>query len=88
MADNTSLLLSARQFDFSRLFDMIEEEDIGTPRLTDFIAKSVTDLNGGVYYQAPRYLDIAADPSNLDLLDARRMSPSLRLPIEIAHHRR
>ena len=26
---------------------------------------------GGVYYQAPRYLDIAADPSNLDLKSER-----------------
>ncbi len=45
MADNTSLLLSARQFDFSNLFKAIGENDIGTPRLTDVIAKSVTDLN-------------------------------------------
>jgi hypothetical protein len=45
VADNTSLLLSARKFDFSRLFDAIGEKDIGTQRLTDFIAKSVTDLN-------------------------------------------
>jgi hypothetical protein len=45
VADNTSLLLSARQFDFSNLFEQIEELDIGTQRLTDFIAKSVTDLN-------------------------------------------
>ncbi|GFE82093.1 membrane protein [Steroidobacter agaridevorans] len=45
VADNTSLLLSARQFDFSNLFEAIDENDIGTPRLTDFIMKSVTDLN-------------------------------------------
>ncbi len=45
VADNTSLLLSARQFDFSRLFEAIEELDIGRQRLTDFIGKSVTDLN-------------------------------------------
>lgn len=45
VADNTSLLLSARQFDFGDLFEAIEELDIGTQRLTDFIAKSVTDLN-------------------------------------------
>ena len=45
VADNTSLLLSARQFDFSNLFEAIEELDIGTQRLTDVIAKSVTDLN-------------------------------------------
>ena len=45
VADNTSLLLSARQFDFSNLFEAIDEKDIGTQRLTDLIAKSVTDLN-------------------------------------------
>ena len=45
VADNTSLLLSARQFDFSRLFEEIEELDIGRQRLSDFIAKSVTDIN-------------------------------------------
>ena len=45
VADNTSLLLSARHFDFSNLFEAIDEKDIGKQRLTDFIAKSVTDLN-------------------------------------------
>jgi len=45
VADNTSLLLSARQFDFSNLLEAIGENDVGTPRLTDFIVKSVTDLN-------------------------------------------
>lgn len=45
VTENTSLLLSARKFDFSNLFDAIDEKDIGTSRLTDIIAKSVTDLN-------------------------------------------
>ncbi|MET0291587.1 MAG: TonB-dependent receptor [Steroidobacteraceae bacterium] len=45
VADNTSLLLSARRFDFSRLFDLIDEKDIGVQRLTDVIVKSVTELN-------------------------------------------
>jgi outer membrane receptor for ferrienterochelin and colicin len=45
IADNTSLLLSARKFDFSKLFKAIGEDDIGTPRMTDVILKSVTDLN-------------------------------------------
>jgi hypothetical protein len=45
VADNTSLLLSARKFDFNNLFDAIGENDIGSPRLTDVILKSVTDLN-------------------------------------------
>jgi len=45
VADNTSVLLSARKFDFSNLFKVIGEDDIGTPRMTDVIMKSVTDLN-------------------------------------------
>jgi len=45
VADNTSVLLSARKFDFSNLFKAIGEESIGTPRITDVILKSVTDLN-------------------------------------------
>jgi hypothetical protein len=45
VADNTSLLLSARRFDFSNLFEAIDEKDIGTPRMTDVIGKSVTELN-------------------------------------------
>lgn len=45
VADNTTVLLSARQFDFGRLFDIIEEADIGEAKLTDVILKTVTDLN-------------------------------------------
>ncbi len=45
VADNTSLLLSARKFDFNKLFKAIGENDIGSPRLTDVIVKSVTELN-------------------------------------------
>lgn len=45
VADNTRVLVSARQFDFSNLFEAIDEKDIGVQRLKDFIAKSVTDLN-------------------------------------------
>jgi outer membrane receptor protein involved in Fe transport len=45
VAGNTSLLLSARKFDFGNLFKAIGENDIGTPRLADFIAKSVTDIS-------------------------------------------
>lgn len=115
--ENTSLLLSARQFDFSNLLEAIDENDVGTPRLSDFIVKSVTDLNadhrlemlaihvnvygrenGDAYeWDERRGVNII---EGLDeplptignqvriLLDARRMSRSLRLPIEIAHHRR
>src|SRR5690606_22941787 len=45
VADNTSLLLSARKFDFNKLFKAIGENDISSPRLTDVIVKSATDLN-------------------------------------------
>ncbi len=40
--DNTSLLLSARQYDFSRIFDLVGAEDIGTPELTDVILKTTS----------------------------------------------
>jgi hypothetical protein len=45
VADNTSVLLSVRSFDFSNLFETIGEEDIGEPKLADVIFKSVTDWN-------------------------------------------
>jgi hypothetical protein len=41
---DTSLLFSARQFDFGRVFDLVGEDDIGTPELTDLILKTTTDL--------------------------------------------
>jgi hypothetical protein len=43
VADNTSVLMSARSFDFSTLLDAIGENDLGVPRLTDLIFKSVTE---------------------------------------------
>lgn len=46
VSDNTSVLLSARKFDFNKLFKAIGENDIGSPQLTDVILKSVTDLGG------------------------------------------
>lgn len=45
VADNTDVLFSARNFDFSTLFDAIGDNDNGVPRLTDVIFKSVTQLN-------------------------------------------
>jgi len=44
---DTSLLFSARQFDFGRVFDAVGEEDIGEPELTDVILKSSTNLDSG-----------------------------------------
>ncbi len=43
--DDTTLFFSARQFDFGRVFEMIEELDIGQPKLTDVILKTVTTLD-------------------------------------------
>lgn len=47
VAGNTSVLMSARSFDFSTLLNAIGENDVGVPRLTDLIFKSVTELNAG-----------------------------------------
>jgi hypothetical protein len=41
---DTSLLFTARQFDFGRVFELVGEDDIGTPELTDVILKTTTDL--------------------------------------------
>ncbi|MEO1574214.1 MAG: carboxypeptidase regulatory-like domain-containing protein [Pseudomonadota bacterium] len=43
--DGTTIYATARQFDFGRVFDFIDEKDIGTPQLTDVILKTATELN-------------------------------------------
>lgn len=44
--DDTSVLFSARTFDFSKVLDAVgEDNSIGTPQLTDVIFKTVTELN-------------------------------------------
>ena len=43
--DNTSVILSARYFDFGRLFRTIGQNDIGDPEFSDVIFKSVTDIS-------------------------------------------
>jgi hypothetical protein len=43
--DGTTMYFTARQFDFGRVFDMIEELDIGQPKLTDVVLKTVTSLD-------------------------------------------
>ncbi|HKX98510.1 MAG TPA: TonB-dependent receptor [Steroidobacteraceae bacterium] len=45
--DDTTMFLTARQFDFGNVFEMIEELDIGDPELTDVILKTVTTLDSG-----------------------------------------
>ena len=39
------MFLTARSFDFGRVFDMIDEKDIGQPELSDFIVKTVTEVD-------------------------------------------
>ena len=41
----TTLFFTARQFDFGRVFRTIEELDIGQPKLTDVVLKTVTSLD-------------------------------------------
>jgi hypothetical protein len=43
--DDTTLFLTARSFDFGRVFDIIDEKDIGQPELSDFILKTVTEID-------------------------------------------
>ena len=45
MASNTSLLISARYFDFGNVFKLIGQEDIGDPEVSDLIFKSVTEVS-------------------------------------------
>lgn len=45
LSGNTSVLMSARYFDFGNLFKVIGQKDIGDPELADVLFKSVTDLN-------------------------------------------
>ncbi|MEL7449018.1 MAG: TonB-dependent receptor [Pseudomonadota bacterium] len=43
--ENTTMFMQARQFDFGQLFDIIGQEDIGSPVMTDFIAKTHTQVD-------------------------------------------
>ena len=45
--DNTSMLFSARQLNFGRLFEMIGLDDVGEPELTDIILKTTTAFDSG-----------------------------------------
>ncbi len=45
--DDTTMFLTARSFDFGRVFDQIDEKDIGQPELTDIVLKTVTRLDDG-----------------------------------------
>lgn len=45
LREDTSVIFTARRFDFSNLFDLIGEGAIGEPVLTDVILKTHTDIN-------------------------------------------
>ena len=45
LREDTSVIASLRQFDFGRLFNVIGENDIGSPVMTDFIFKTHTRIN-------------------------------------------
>ncbi|MCC5879637.1 MAG: TonB-dependent receptor [Idiomarina sp.] len=45
LTEGATMLVSARRLDFGRLFETIEELDIGEPVLRDIIVKSVTPIN-------------------------------------------
>lgn len=82
--EGTTLYFTARQFDFGRVFETIEELDIGQPKLTDIVLKTVTALDAenkieflGIY--APeRYTrnvdNVVASPNfeDVSLIDTRQ----------------
>ena len=43
--DDTTMFVQARRFDFGQLFDIIGEDDIGSPIMTDVIVKTNTPIN-------------------------------------------
>lgn len=43
--DNTTMFMQARQFDFGQLFELIGQEDLGAPVMTDVIAKTHTRID-------------------------------------------
>jgi hypothetical protein len=45
VSDDTSVFFTARRFDFGNVFELIGQEDIGTPEVTDIILKTTTELS-------------------------------------------
>ncbi len=43
--DDTTMFLTGRSFDFGRVFETIDQADIGSPELSDFIVKTVTEFD-------------------------------------------
>ncbi len=43
-SEDTSVFFTARRFDFGNIFELIGQDDIGTPKVTDIILKTTTQL--------------------------------------------
>ena len=71
--DDTTMFLTARSFDFGRVFDMIDEKDIGQPELSDFILKTVTEIDDRNSFEV---LAIAAPESYTRDIDNVLESPN------------
>lgn len=71
--DDTTLFLTARSFDFGRVFDIIGEKDIGQPELSDFILKTVTEVDSRNSFEV---LAIAAPESYSRDIDNVLESPN------------
>ena len=76
LRDDTTVFLTARNFDFGRVFDFIDEKDIGSPELTDVVLKTVTDYDSrntfeflGIYAPEQYTRDIDNVLASPDLAD-------------------
>lgn len=45
LLDNSGIIISARRHDFTRILELTGQEEFGSPRFTDIIVKSTTDIN-------------------------------------------
>jgi len=86
--DDTSVFFTARRFDFGNLFELIGQDAIGTPKVTDIILKTSTELSGGDELQflvihAPedftRDLDNVANSDDFDDVNLIRSTQDLSL---------
>ena len=76
LRDDTTVFLTARNFDFGRVFDFIDEKDIGSPELTDVVLKTITDYDSrntfeflGIYAPEQYTRDIDNVLASPDLAD-------------------
>lgn len=86
--DDTSVFITARRFDFGNVFDLIGDNDIGTPTLTDIVIKTVTDINDSNTFEvltimAPeeyeRNIDNVLNSANFEDVDLLKSEQDLGL---------